>query len=323
MNIPRRTLLATAVAAFSITAAAQASYPSMPVKLIVPFSPAGSTDAVARVIGKKAGDLLKQQVVVDNKPGANTIIGTDFVAKSKPDGYTLVLATNGHTSNKSLYSKLPYDSEKDFEPVIYVGSTPNVIAVNQKNGAKSLKALIEQARTQPGKLDFATAGHGTTQHLSGVMLGSQAKVSLNHVAYKGGGPAAADVIAGHIPILISGLPPAMPFVKAGTLTPLAVTSAKRSPILPQVPTVAESGFPGFESNFWFAVLAPKGTPKAAVHELNKVFNAVLQAPDVRQQLSDLGVDIGGGTSSELAAFLKEDSEKWAQLVKNSGIKSME
>jgi tripartite-type tricarboxylate transporter receptor subunit TctC len=317
-----RHFVLAAVAAATFGAAAQ-GFPSAPVRLIVPFAPAGSTDQVARVIGKKAADLMLQPVLVDNKPGANTIIGTEFVAKAKPDGYTIVLATNGHTSNPSLYRKLPYDSDKDFVPVIYIGSTPNVIAVNQKIGAKSLKGLVDMARANPGKVDFATAGHGTTQHLSGEMLNMLAKVDLTHVAYKGGGPAAADVIAGHVPVLISGLPPAMPFIKAGTLTPLAVTSAQRSAIMPDVPTVAEAGFPGFESTFWFAVLAPRGTPTATIDELNKVFNSVLQSADVRQQLAELGVDVGGGTMQQAAAFLKTDTVKWAKLVKSTNMKMMD
>lgn len=322
MILARRAFLLAALAAASLGTFAQ-GFPSGPVHLVVPFAPAGSTDQVARVIGKKAADLLKQPVLIDNKPGANTIIGTEFVAKAKADGYTIVLATNGHTSNPSLYSKLPYDAEKDFSPVIYIGSTPNVIAANEKTGIKSLQGLLEAARAEPGKLDFATAGQGTTQHLTGEMLKTLAKVDMKHVPYKGGGPAASDVIAGHLPVLISGLPPAMPFIKAGSLTALAVTSAKRSPILPDVPTVAEAAFPGFESTFWFALLAPRDTPKSVIDELNRVFNAVLQAPDVRQQLSELGVDVGGGTVQQAAAFLRSDTEKWAKLVKNSGIKLVE
>jgi tripartite-type tricarboxylate transporter receptor subunit TctC len=318
-----RYLFVGVLGAMSFAASAQSTFPSAPIRLVVPFAPGGSTDQVARVIGKKVSDLLKQPIVIDNKPGANTIIGTEFVARARPDGYTLVLATNGHTSNSSLYPKLPYDAEKDFAPVAYIGSTPNVIAVNQSNGAKSLQDLIQMVRSNPGTIDFATAGHGTTQHFSGEMLNSLAKVDLKHVPYKGGGPAAADVIAGHVPVLISGLPPAMPFINAGRLIPLAVTSMKRSPILPNVPTVAEVGFSGFDSSFWFAVLAPRDTPQAIVQELNKVFNDVLKSPDVQKQFAELGVDIGGGSALELAVFLKTDTQKWAKLIKSSGIKLME
>ena len=208
-------------------------------------------------------------------------------------------------------------------PVIYIGSTPNVIAVNQKIGVNSLQSLLDMARATPGVLDFATAGHGTTQHLSGEMLKTLAKVDIKHVPYKGGGPAAADVIAGHVPVLISGCARALPSIKAGSLTALAVTSDKRSPILPDVPTVAEAGFAGFESTFWFAVLAPRDTPKSVIDELNKVFRCGVQASDVRQQLAQLGVDITGGTPHDAAEFMKADAEKWAKLVKSTGMKLMD
>lgn len=321
MNFDRRRILIGASAmAVSLAAGAQATYPSRPVLLVVPYAPGGSTDGVARIIGRRAEELLKQSVVIDNRPGANTIVGTDFVARAKADGYTLILATNPHTSNPSLYGNVSYDAEKDFAPVIYIGATPNVIAVTPKIGVKSLKGLIEMAKTHPGKLDFATAGLGSAQHLSGEMLGMQAGVKFQHIPYKGGGPASVDVIAGRVPILISGLAAAMPYIKAGSLTALAVTSATRAAVLPDIPTVAELGFAGFESNFWFAVLAPRETPKAVVDELNRVFNAVVTTPAVRQQLADLGVDTAGGTIQQAEGFLKDDTQKMSQLVKATGIK---
>jgi tripartite-type tricarboxylate transporter receptor subunit TctC len=316
-------LLGAAATAVSLAAGAQSAYPSRPVRLVVPYAPGGSTDAVARIIGRSAEDLLKQSVIIENRPGANTILGTDFVARSKADGYTLVLATNPHTGNPSLYGSVPYDAEKDFSAVIYLGATPSVIAVNQKIGVKSLKALLDMAKANPGKLDFATAGLGSAQHLSGEMLGLQAGVKLQHIPYKGGGPASVDVIAGQVAILIAGLTAAMPFIKAGTLVPLAVTSASRAAVLPEVPTVAESGFPGFESNYWFAVLAPRGTPKAVVNELNRVFNAVVQTPAVRQQLVDLGVSTAGGTTQQAEDFLKDDAQKMSKLIKATGIRLTE
>ena len=324
MDLNRRSILIGAsTMAVSMMAGAQAAYPSRPVRLVVPYAPGGSTDGVARIIGRRAEDLLKQSVIIDNRPGANTILGTDFVARSKADGYTLILATNPHTSNSSLYGTVPYDAEKDFAAVIYIGAKPNVIAVNQKIGVKSLKALLEMAKANPGKLDFATAGLGSAQHLSGEMLGMQAGAKFQHIPYKGGGPASVDVIAGQVPILISGLAAAMPFIKAGSLIPLAVTSANRAAVLPDVPTVAESGFPGFESNYWFAVLAPRGTPKSIVDELNRVFNAVVQTPAVRQQLADLGVDTTGGAVQQADDFLKDDAQKMSKLVKATGIKLTE
>lgn len=320
----RRVLVGISGMAVSMVALAQASsYPSRPVRLVVPYAPGGSTDQVARIVGRRAEDLLKQSILIDNRPGANTILGTDFVARSKADGYTLILATNPHTSNPSLYAKVPYDAKKDFSAVIYLGDTPNVIAVNQKVGVKTLKALLEMAKANPGKLDYATAGLGSAQHLSGEMLSMQSGVKLQHIPYKGGGPAGVDVIAGQVPILISGIAAAMPFITAGSLVPLAVTSAARSATLPDVPTVAELGFPGFESNYWFAVLAPKGTPKAVIDELNRVFNAVIQTPAVRQQLAGLGVDVVGGTVPQADAFLQDDARKLSALIKATGIKLAE
>jgi tripartite-type tricarboxylate transporter receptor subunit TctC len=319
----RAVLLGAAAMALSVRAGAQEKYPSQPLRLIVPYPPGGSTDGVARVIGRSAEQLLKQSVVIDNRAGANTIIGTAYVAKARPDGYTLILATNPHTSNPSLYASVPYDAEKDFAPIVYVGATPNVIAVNQKIRVSSFKALIEVAKTSPTKLDFATAGLGSVQHLSGEMLGMQAGVKFQHIPYKGGGPAIADVIAGQVPIIISGLAAAMPFIKSNSLVPLAVTSSARADVLPNVPTVAESGFPGFESNYWFEILAPRGTPRPVLDELNRVFNAVLQEPAVRQQLADLGVDAKGGTVQEAEVFLKDDAQRMSKLVKAIGIKLAE
>ncbi len=299
------------------------AYPERAIKIVVPFAPGGSTDVVARVIGKQLGEELKQAVVIDNRPGANTVIGTEIVAKSPADGYTLVMATNNHTSNVSMYRKLPYDTEKAFTSVALLGWTPNLIAVNAKVGERSLKDLVAAARVKPDAFSFATAGHGTTQHFTGELLNQLAKTRMTHVGYKGGGPAATDVIAGHVPILISGLPPAMPFIKNGALRPVAVTSAKRSAILPDVPTVAESGYPGFDATFWFAILVPAGTPAAIVATLNSALNTSLKNAEVQKQLAQQGVEIEGGGPADLDAFLKADTKKWADLVQTSGIKLLD
>jgi len=317
------TLLALAHARRGVAQPAADAFPQRPVRIVVPFAPGGSTDVVARILGKRLSELLQQSVLIDNRPGANTVIGTEHVAKSAPDGYTLVMATNNHTSNVSMYRKLPYDTGRAFAPVVLVGSTPNVIAVNPKLPSRSLAELLDAARANPGGIGFATAGHGTTQHFTGELLNQLAGTRMNHVGYKGGGPAATDVIAGHVPVLISGLPPAMPFIKSGALLPLAVTSTRRSPILPDVPTVAESGHPGFDATFWFAILAPAGTPQPVLARLNAAFNDTLQDAEVRRLLGAQGVDIAGGTAAQAQDFLDTDTRKWAELIRASGIKLLD
>lgn len=321
INDSRRSLvLGTMAAAVSLNVRAQADYPSQPVRLIVPYAPGGSVDGVARILGRAAEEMLKQPVLVDNRPGANTIIGTGAVARSKADGYTLILATNPHTSNPSLYARVPYDAQKDFSAVAHLGNTPNVICVNPKLGVKSLRELIDMAKANPSKrLDFATAGLGSAQQIAGEMLGLQAGVKFQHIPYKGGGPASADAVSGHVPILITGSAAAIPFIKANSLVALAVTGASRIAALPDVPTVAESGFPGFEADNWFAVLAPRGTPNAVIEQLNKVFNAVVQTPVVRQQMAALGIDVVTGTPQQAEAFLKDDAQKVAKVIKSVGI----
>lgn len=320
----RRLVLGTLAAAISLNVRAEAGYPSRPVRLIVPYAPGGSVDAVARILGRAAEEMLKQPVVIDNRPGANTLIGTEAVARSKADGYTLILATNPHTSNPSLYASVHYDAQKDFAAVAHLGNTPNVICVNPKLGVKSLKGLIDLARANPGKrLDFATAGLGSAQQITGEMLGLQAGVKFQHIPYKGGGPASADVISGQVPILITGSAAAVPLVKANSLVALAVTGASRIAALPDVPTVAESGFPGFAADNWFAVLAPRGTPEAVIEQLNKVFNAVVQMPAVRQQMAGLGIDVVTGTPQQAEEFLKDDAQKVAKVIKAVGIKLSE
>ena len=222
-----------------------------------------------------------------------------------------------------MYKKLPYDTVRDFASVVYLGSTPNVIAVNPSLPARSLKAMLDLSHSKKAQLDFATAGHGTTQHFTGELLNQLAGTRMVHVGYKGGGPATMDVIAGQVAVLISGLPPAMPFVKSGRLYAVAVTSVKRSPILPEVPTVAESGFPGFDTSFWYAILAPGGTPRSTISKLNDAINSTLKIPAVREQLMAQGVDIAAGSSEDLDSFLKQDMEKWARLIKSSNIQLLD
>jgi tripartite-type tricarboxylate transporter receptor subunit TctC len=300
-----------------------APYPAQVIRFVVPFAPGGSTDLVSRIVTKQVSEILKQPIVLDFKPGAGTIVGSDIVAKSKPDGYTLALATNGLTLNPSLYSKLPFDARGDFAPVIYLGWAPSVIAVNPKSGIGSLDQLLQRAREQPGKIDFGTAGLGSVQHMTGELLNARAHVQMVHVPYRGGGPAITDVIGGQIPVLITGLPPAIAFIKAGSIVPIAVTTQRRSVLLPNVPTIAESGFPGFDAPAWFAVLAPAGTPPAVIKTLNQAFNEALAAPEVKRQLAMGGVDTEGGTPARLAEFLNRDMDMWGTFVREAHIQKLD
>ena len=322
-SILHNVVLLAPLVLLSSPAPAAKTFPAQPVTVIVPFAPGGSTDTVARIVSQELSQKLGQPVVIQNKAGANTRIGTDLAKRAVPDGYTLVLATNGHTSNAVMYKDITYDPIKDFTPVVYIGATPNVIAAHPGSGLNTLKALEDTARAQPDKVFYATAGQGTIQHFTGAQLDEVAGTKMSHVAYKGGGPAALDVIAGQVPILISGLPAAIGYIKAGSLKPLAVTSAKRSAILPNVPTVAESGHPGFESNFWFMMLAPANTPANVVNTLNTAFNDVLKNPKVQEQLAAQGVEAGGGSAADATNMLANDLQATRKLVQSAGIPKLD
>lgn len=322
-SILRKLVLIAPLVVIHATAQSATEFPTKPITVIVPFSPGGSTDTVARIISQKLAEELNQSVVILNKAGANTRIGTELAKRAAPDGYTLVLATNGHTTNSVMYKTVAYDPIKDFEPVIYVGATPNVIAANPGSGIKTLKDLEDAARSKPERVFYATAGQGTIQHFTGALLDEVAGTKMMHVAYKGGGPAAVDVIAGQVPILISGLPAAISYIKAGALKPLAITSMNRSSIVPDVPTVAESGYPEFESNFWFMILAPANTPEGVVNKLNQAFNNVLEQPAVRKQLGDQGVETGGGSIADAAKMLTVDLAATRKLVQSAGIPKLD
>ena len=303
--------------------AAAQEFPEREITLVVPFAPGGSTDFVARTVAAFVESKIDQPVVVNNMPGANTIVGTEYVANAEPDGYTLVVATNGHTTNSSMYSSLPYDAEADFTPVVLLGATPNVIAVNPNVGVDTLEGLIEYAGGLSGPLPFATAGHGTIQHFTGELLGITAEIAVEHIAYPGGGPAATDVRAGHVPLLVSGLPPAMAHLEGGHLTPLAVTSRDRSMALPDVPSAHELGLTDVVSSFYLAILGPSGLPDDVVETLNDAFNAALQDSDTAKRLTERGVMIEGGSSGDLAAFMAADTEIWANVIAESGIEMIE
>lgn len=314
-----KTFAAAAMFAVSAGSALANDYPTKPIRLVVPFAAAGTTDFLARAIAQKLGSNLGTSVVVDNRPGAGGNIGSDIVAKSEPDGYTLLLGTVGtHAINASLYKKMPYDTVKDFAPVTLVASVPNMVVVHPSVPAKSIKELIALAKAKPGSLSFGSSGSGSSIHLSGELFKSMAGVDMLHVPYKGSGPAVSDLIGGQINMMFDNMPSSLPHVKAGRLRAIAVTSAKRSPAMPDLPTVAESGVPGYESVAWFGVLAPAGTPPALVKKLNAEIVKVLKSPDVAQRLASQGAEPVYNTPEEFSALIKTEMVKWAKVIKASG-----
>jgi tripartite-type tricarboxylate transporter receptor subunit TctC len=316
-------LLATSAAALAAFAFAQApaAYPTKPIRLVVPFPPGGATDILAREVAKHLTDAWGQSVVVDNRPGAGGNIGSELVAKAAPDGYTLEMGTVGtHAINASLYSKMPYDHIKDFVPVILVAGVPNVLEVNPSVPVNSVQELIAYAKANPGKLNFASSGAGTSIHLSGELFKVMAGVQMTHVPYKGSAPALADLLGGQVQLMFDNLPPSLPQIKAGKLRALAVTSATRAPALPDVPTVAEAGLPGFEASSWFGVLAPAGTPPAIVMKLNAEIAKWLASPEAKEKLASVGANIAGGTPEDFARHIQAETAKWAKVVKESGAK---
>jgi len=296
-------------------------YPSKPVKMVVPFPPGGTTDILARAVGQKLSESWGQQVVIDNRPGAGGNIGTDIVAKSAADGYTLLMGTVGtHAINASLYGKLPFDPIKDFAPVTLVASVPNVLVVNATVDSKSVKELIALAKSKPGQLAFASSGNGTSIHLAGELFKSMTGTAMLHVPYKGSAPAITDLLGGQTNMMFDNLPSAMPHIKSGRLRALAVTSVRRSPALPDIPTIAETGVSGYEASSWFGVLAPAGTPKDVVAKIQGDIARALNAPEIKERLSGQGAEPVGNTPEQFAEHIKAESAKWAKVVKDSGAK---
>jgi len=302
-------------------AAAQsaATYPGHPIKIVVPFPPGGTTDILARAIGYELNKLWGQPVVIENRAGAGGNTGSDMVAKSPADGYTLLMGTVGtHGINVSLYSRMPYDAVKDFAPVSLVATVPNFLVVNPALPVKSVKELIEYARAHPGKLNFASSGSGTSIHLSGELFKSMTGIDMVHVPYKGSTPALQDLVGGQVDLMFDNMPSSLPLVKGGKLRALAVTTAKRSATVPDVPTIAESGVPGYDTSSWFGVLAPAGTPKDIVEKLSAAIAKSLATPEMRERLASQGAEPVGDTPAEFAAFIQAEIAKWARVVKLSG-----
>ena len=315
-----RLILAALVVAVPLQATAQ-TYPNKPVRLIVPFPAGGTTDLLARAMAQKFSEALGQQFVVDNRPGAGGNIGADIVAKSAPDGYTLLMGTVGtHAINPSLYAKMPYDHVKDFVPVVLVAGVPNVLVVNPGVPVKTVAELIKAAKDQPGSINFASSGNGTSIHLSGELFKSLTGVQMAHIPYKGSAPALTDLLGGQVQIMFDNLPSALPHIKSGKLRALAVTSSKRAPALPDLPTIAESGVPGFEASSWFGILAPAGTPRDIVMRINVEANKALQSAEMKEKLLGQGAEAVGNPPEFFADTIRTETTKWAKVVKDSGAK---
>ncbi len=298
------------------------SYPARPIRFIVPFAPGGSTDTLARNIGQKLGERFGQQFVLDNRSGGNGTIGTELIARAAPDGYTLGMAYIATFAiTPALTAKLPYDPVRDFAPVTQITSSPNVLAVHPAVGASSLAELVALAKAKPGQLNYASGGVGTIGHLSAELLQHVAGIRMQHIVYKGSGQAVIDLLGGHVGTMFSGMSAVLTHAKAGKLKLLAVTGKQRSPAAPEVPTVAESGYPGFEAVGWFGVVAPAGTPAEIVRRLNREIIGALNAPDVRERLVAVGFDIVTSRPDEFASYIKSEAAKWKQLVKEIGMET--
>jgi len=315
-----RTLLTcVAVLGSAIGPASAAGYPEKSVKVVVPFAPAGPTDVMARLIAQKLSENLKQQFYIENHPGAGGNIGMTQVAKSAPDGYTILVASSSYVVNPSLYAKNPYDPFKDFAPVTLAAASPNILVVHADFPAKSVKELVDLIKKEPGKYNYAMPGTGTTPHLAGELFKLTFKLDLATVPFNGAGPAIQSAVAGHTPVAFTALPPTAPHVQSGKLRGLAVTSAKRSSALPDVPTMAEAGVTGQESETMQGILVPAGTPKEIVDLLNREIAKVMALPDVKAKCAQLGFDVVANKPDEFAAYIKKEVEKWNKVIKDAKI----
>ena len=310
-----------ALLATPVGAAVAQSYPTKPIKLVAPSAPGDAPDVIARMVADKLSVVLGQQVIVDNRPGAGGVVGSEFVAKAPPDGYTLIMGNAGsHGINAAVYSKLPYDIQRDFAPVSQVAVAPNIFVVNPDIPAKTIQEFIAYAKTKPGQLGYASGGNGSSSHMSMELFKSMTGVDLIHVPYKGSSPALTDVVSGQDAVMSVNMPPAVPLVKAGKLRALAVTTRTRSPLMPEIPTVAESGLAGYETVAWFGVLAPAGTPRDIVNRLSAEIANIARSPEMRERLASLGAEPVGSTPEEFAAIIARDIAKWTALAKSVGIK---
>lgn len=298
-----------------------AAYPAKPVRVIAGFPPGSGADITARVIGQKLGEALGQQFLIDNRPGAGSNIAADLAAKAAPDGYTMFLGTVANTINATLYARLPFDFARDFAPVVLAASAPNILVVHPSVPARSVAELVKLAKARPGQLNYASSGTGTAPHLSTEMFKSMAGINLVHIPYKGSPQAVTDLLGGQVALMFSPASTVLPHVKSGRLRALAVTTSARMPSLPELPTVAESGLPGFETVTWFGFLVPATTPREIVSKLNAEIVKVLAQPEARQQFATQGIDIIGGTPEQFAAYIRDDIVKWTRVIRESGARA--
>ena len=315
-----RALFALGLASLAATALAADAYPVKPVRLIIPFPPGGSNDVVGRVIATQLAERLGQQVVVDNRGGAGGVIGTETAAKAAPDGYTLLFISSAFAANSSLY-KLPYEPARAFTPVAMIAAGPNVLAVPPSLGVDSLKDLLAMARAHPGKLNYASAGIGSFQHLGGALFVSMARLDIVHVPFKGGGPAMVDTIAGNTQLMLGSLVQTLPLIRAGKLRALGVGGPRRSPTMPDVPTIAEAGLPGYEAVNWWGIMAPAGTPVEITARLHRELGAIVKIPDMQKRFEAEAVEALPMSMAEFGQTIERETVKWARVVKDAGIKA--
>jgi len=316
---PALILSGLSIALFAGAATAQ-TYPAKGIRIIVAYTPAGTTDILARALGQKFSEAWGQPVMVDNRPGANGNISTGVAAKSPPDGHTLLMATAGtHGINPTLYPKLAFDAIKDFAPISLVAVVPNIVVVHPSLPVKNLRDLVAYGKANPGRLTFGAPGVGSTGHLSGELFKTMAGISMTHIAYKGSAPTMQDLIGGQIPLVIDNIPPYLPQVKAGKIRALAVTTAKRTPAAPDLPTVAEAGVPGYEASAWFGLFAPAGTPPEIVSRISAETQRVLKLPDVNERLAGLGAQPAANSPQEYGQFVRDEIAKWAKVIRAANV----
>ena len=323
MSLAHRILLLIAFSwsLLPIGGAGAQSYPSRPMRIVIPNPPGGTLDITARILAPKMTEIAGQSVIIDNRPGADTNIGTEIVARAPADGYTMLLQTVPFVVNPTLFSKLPFDVVKDFAPVSLIVSVPFVLVVNNSVQAKSVKELIALARSQPGKLSYASAGNGSNLHVAAELFNNLTGTKMLHVQYKGGGPALVAVLGGEVNLCYLSIPAAAPHIKAGKLRALGATGAKRAAVLPELPTIAESGVPGYEFTTWVGALVPRATPAATVNALNGFIIRAVRSPDVTARFAEQGADIIASTPAQFAAHIKSELALWAKVVKEAGIKA--
>ena len=318
---PRRLVLNAAAAVLCLgTSLAQAqAWPEKPLTLVVPFPAGGTTDVLARALAEKLQQSLGQTVIVESKPGAGATLGADHVAKAKPDGYTLLVGAVHHTIASSVYKKLPYDFQRDLAPLTVIAMVPNVLVVSAASPAKSVADLVAQAKSAKPELSYGSNGNGTAQHLIGTQFQNQTGTTLLHIPYKGSGPLTTDLLGGQVTMSFDTITPVLPHIQAGKLRPLAVTTAKRSSALPDVPTLAESGLPGFDIGTWFGVLAPAATPKPVIARLSEEMQRVIRSPEFKKRMAEIGAEPVGNTPEQMASQIKDDTEKFARLVRDAKV----